>query len=116
LECHMAAAKFVSAACAAVQRESQSAVASGSALAAIAEFKDEVKAAFLTNEDEATKELAARQANANACRENLQRKRTAFASACRQTRAKLIPGPARRAAREVIDSVASLAQARLDET
>ncbi|MGD0816336.1 MAG: hypothetical protein ABSA83_22315 [Verrucomicrobiota bacterium] len=113
--CRVAVASFASTAFMGVQRECQSAVANGFSLAAIADFKKDVKEAFVLSESNASKELAARQQNVTICREQLQRKRNVFAAVCQQRKSALVAGPARRVAREVIESLASLSEARLNE-
>ena len=115
-ECTEAAMRFTAAASSALERECQSGVSSGASLASVAEFKVQAKSAFMGCENAAAQQLAGCQSNINTLRQNVQNKRNAYAAVCRQTKAKFIAGPARRAARDLIDAIINLAERRLGET
>lgn len=115
-QCQVATEKFATTAHIAIQRENKLAVQSGSSLAEIAAFKGEIKTAFLAMEAQSAEELAARLSQVKACRDGLQRKRSHLSTVCRNPKAKLFPGPARRAGTDVLAALAMLSAARIDES
>jgi len=114
-QCQEASVQFAFGASGVIERECQSAVSSGSSLGDIGSFKNDIKTAFMTCENQAVEQLASRQAGISTLRQTVQQKRNGFAAVCRQTKAKFVAGPTRRAARELIDAIIDLAEARLDE-
>ena len=113
--CKSGAEAFVASAMDAIERESQSAMRDGGTLAEMAEYKEDAKDAFLTIQSECAAGLAARQAQSRAAQEEVQRKRGQLTAICGGWKAMFIPGPARRAAREVLNSISNCSAARLAE-
>jgi hypothetical protein len=87
----------------------------GATLAEMTDWKEGAKDAFLSIRSECATAMTAIQARGNAAQEDLQRKRGQLNAACQGWKAMFIPGPARRAAREVLNAISKCCDFRLAE-
>jgi hypothetical protein len=113
--CQNRAEQFGGTAMDAIRRETEQGVRSGETLTEVAEFKEQVSVAFGTIQSECATGLASIQAQCKTAQEELQRRRGQLTVACQEWKASFIPGPARRAAREVLNAVSKCSEARLRE-
>jgi hypothetical protein len=114
--CQNVAENFGDSALEAFKKEAQSAMRDGDTLSEMAEFKEAARVAFLGLQSGGMAALTTNQVQCKAAQEQLQLKRGQLAAASQGWKPLFVAGPARRAAREVLNAVSKCSEARVAET